>query len=210
MSATNPIDLGFPVKRPSMIQQASWIGDDDDLALQVTYHVLGGGQQTESFETKNAERKGEICLPSTSDIHDLADSSARRRDILAAHLRMSCFLAGLAVPGSKEFEDAFIHLLGNHLQTAIGTVKVDSFTLIDDQCMNIVFQEGSGPKESFVFDHQELNRYVMLPGTQVLVLPGALEKQFGSFNHDHPGTVLSQSQKDQIVDFCLNTFCPWV
>ena len=211
MSATNPLDHGFPVKRPGFIQQASWIGDDDDLSLQVTYYKIGGQGATESFETKNADpRAGEICLPTSSDISTIADNESRRRDILAAHLRMACFLHGLAVPGSREFEDSFVHLEGNHFQTSIGTVKVDSFEVIDDQCMNITFQKGSGPKETYVFDHQELNKYVFSPTAQVLVLPGAIEKEFSGYVHDHPDTTLTQAQKDNIVDFCLNGFIPWV
>lgn len=192
----------FPVKRPGFIEQAQWIGDDDDLSLQVSYRNEEGNLQSISFETRNADpRPGEICLPNTNDVLDLGP---RVRDILVAHVRMACMIAGLAVPGSKEFSDAFVQSEANHLQTAIGTVKVTDIVLIDDLCLDMEFKRGGGPKRVFRIDHDELNEYKFVPSTQLLVIPGAIEKEFSGAVHDHPNEVLTQQEKDDIVAYLLS------
>lgn len=206
----SPLIHSFPVKRPGFITQAQWIGDDDDLSLQLSYTDVGGVGKAMSLDTQNAERKGEICLPTSNDVADLAADDGRIRDILAAHVRMSVLCKGHAVPGSVEFSDAVLdHQESNHLQTALGTVKVKTVTILDDQCVHIEFQKGSGPKRTYLFDHQELSNYTFVPVTQLLVVAGAIEKQFSSYVHDHPNDVLTAQQKQNIVDYVL-TLEPWI
>lgn len=207
---TIPRVHAWPVKRPGFITGVFWNGDDDDLSMIVQYTNQSGGNASISLETKNADRKGEFCLPTSSDVADLADTPERIRDILAAHVRMAVMIKGHAVPGSTEFEDAILdHIGSNHLQTALGTVKVKSVTIIDDQCLDIEFQKGSGTKRTYRFDHQELMNYVYVPQTQLLVVAGAIEKEFSSYVHDHPNDVLTQVQRDDIDEYLLGLE-PWV
>jgi len=161
--------------------------------------------RTVSFPT-TGENPGELCLPASNDVNTLGP---RKRDILVAHTRMACMISGLAVPGSKEFLDAFIGQDQNNLQTAIGTVKVTQVVNVDDQCVEMTFRCGSGPTLAFEVDHGELNKYVFVPATQLLVVPGAVEKQFPTYVHNHPTQVLSQQQKDDIAAYCL-TLEPWI
>lgn len=207
----NPIVHNFPVRRPNFIEDAFWIGDDDDLALNLKFTDVGGVQKSIQLETQNAERKGELCRPNSNDILDMADTQGRVRDILAAHVRMAVLVKGHAVPGSQEFADALVDdLLGsNNFQTSIGTVKVTDVTLIDHQCVDLEFKQGSGPKRTFTFDYQELMNYTFVPVTQLLVVSGAVEKEFPSYVHDHPNDVLSSSQKQDVVDYVMS-LAPWV
>lgn len=200
---TVPAIHAFPVKRPGFIEQAHWLGDDDDLAFQVSYRNSDGDLQTKSFDTRNAGRAGEICVPSSNDVADMGPNA---RDILVAHVRMACMVAGIAVPGSKEFEDAILNgqLLAAGLQTAVGTVKVTSVALVDDSCMDLEFRQGTGPKRVYRVDHGELNSYQFVPSTQLGVIPGAVKKQFSTAVHNHPSVSLSEAAKDDISSYVLS------
>lgn len=199
---TVPAIHPFPVKRPGFIEQAHWLGGDDDLAFQVSYRNSEGDLQTKSFDTRNAERAGEICIPASNDVLDMGPNT---RDILVAHVRMACMVAGIAVPGSKEFEDAILNgqLLAAGLQTAIGTVKVTNVVLVDDSCMDLEFRQGTGAKRVYRIDHGELNSYQFVPSTQLGVVPGAVKKQFPTAVHNHPTTALTQSEKDAIAAYVV-------
>jgi hypothetical protein len=118
-------------------------------------------------------------------------------------------VSGLAVPGSIEFTNAFVQADTNNLQTALGTVKVTAVAPVDDQCIDITYRQGNGPLYVVRIDHGELNSYVFVPDTQLLIVPGAIKKQFPNHVHDYPGTVLTQSQKDEIAAFVL-TMSPWI
>ena len=201
-----PVVHPFPVRRPGFIEQASWIGDDDDLSLQCSYRDQGGMLRSISFETRNAERPGEICIPTSNDVVDLGPNA---RDILVAHTRMACMIAGLAVPGSQEFEDAFVQSETNNLQTAIGTVKVVAIEPVSDQIVAISYRKGSGPIRSYEIDHGELNRYAFTPSTQLWIVPGSVEKQFSGMVHDHPSTTMSSTDKQNVVDYVCG-LAPWV
>lgn len=197
-----PVIHTFPVRRPGFIMSATWVGADDDLTLECGYVDQGGVPRSIVFETRNTGegRLGEICLPTSSDVADLGPNA---RDILVAHLRMACMVAGLAVPGSKEFTDALIQADSNNLQTAIGTVKVTAVAPVDDQCVDVEFQKGNGPKRTYRIDHGELNDYVFVPQTQLRVIAGSVEKQFPNAVHDYPTTVLSATDKASIATYVL-------
>lgn len=219
-----PIVYNHPIKRPGFITSARWLGDDDDLALQLKYENLQGGTASFSLDTKNAERNGNVCLPNSNDIlqlgayHDdgehlvLGDHtySGDVRDILAAHLRMATLIHGHSVPGSVEFQDAVLdHLEANHFQTALGTTKISDVTVLDDSLVALQCRQGTGPKRWFLFDYGELQNYTYVPQTQLYIVAGAIEKQYGSYTHDHPNQVLTQTQKDNIADYVV-TLAPWV
>jgi len=201
-----PVVHPFPVKRPGYIEQAAWLGTDEDLSLQLSFRNIAGNLETISFQTAG-ENPGEICLPSSTD---LATLGPRVRDILAAHLRMGVMVAGHAVPGSREFEDVFVQTGTNNFQVAIGTAKVIASRMVSDSEIDIDWRIGSsGPIRTERFGHGELSNYVFVPQTQLLVVPGAVEKQFPNYVHSWPGTVLTQAQKDNVAAYVL-TLEPWI
>lgn len=209
---TNPTVHDYPVKRPNFIKSASWVGDDSNLKLHVTFLNEDGSTGFLEFQTRNATagRVGEICLPSgLLGNNDPNDLGPRARDILVAHTRMACMVAGQAVPGSQEFLDAFTQDGTNDLQTAIGTVKVSAVTVVNDVSINMSWRKGSGPIYTQSVDHQELNLYQFVPDTQLLIIPGSVKKQFSTYYHDYPNTLLSDAQKDAIAAYVL-ALSPWI
>ena len=203
---TIPVVYDFPVKRPGIITAAQWFGGDADLELHVSFTGLGGQGGQLVFQTQGTE-VGEICLPTSTDLNNLGP---RARDILVAHTRMACMVAGLAVPGSKEFLNAFIQSDSNNLQTALGTVKVSDVRMVDDQCFDIDFKVGTGPAFTVRADHGELNNYTFVPSTQLLIIPGSVKKEFPTYVHDfNNGKILTQSQKDAISTYILGLE-PWI
>lgn len=203
-----PSIFPFPVRRPNFITEATWLGGDDDLSLQIKYLDIGGITRSMSFTTRNigASQIGEICVPTSSDLNNLGP---RARDVLVAHTRMSCMIAGRAIPGSKEFSEAQIHLLTDNYQTAIGTVGITNIDVISDQLINLTYKKGNGPAYVIQVDHGELNSYTFAPDTQLLIVPGAVEKAFPTYVHDYPSSVLTQSQKDNVVAEVLG-LSPWI
>lgn len=203
-----PTIYTYPVKRPGFIQTAVWSGDDAHLILTITYTDVGNVARSMQFETRNVgdATPGVICLPTSTDLNNLGP---RARDTLVAHTRMACMVAGLAVPGSKEFSDAFTATLESiNLQTALGTVKVTNVDIIDDQNVTLTFKCGTGPDYNVEVDHTELNNYVFAPETQLFIIPGAVKKQY-SYVHNYPTTVLTQTQKDNIAAYVL-ALEPWI
>lgn len=203
-----PVIHTFPVKRPGFIATAQWQGPDDDLALAISFPDIGGISRSLTFQTRSTPtgNPGEICLPTSNDLNDLGP---RARDVLVAHTRMACMIAGLAVPGSKEFLDAFVQSDTNNLQSALGMVKVTAVTPTTDQLIDLTYKQGTGPGFVVTVDHGELNNYIFVPETQLLVVPGAIKKQFPTYVHDYPGTILTAAQRQAIVDYVL-TLEPWV
>lgn len=206
---SGPVIHPFPVKRPGFIKSADWLGDDAHLTLRVTYEDIGGILRSLQFRTRNLGdgEKGDVCLPASTDLVNLG---VRARDVLIAHTRMACMIAGLAVPGSQEFTNAFTAQEGSiNLQTSLGTVKVTAVEIVDDQNVKLTFKQGSGPAYDVVCDHGELNRYSFAPDTQLLVLPGAVKKQFPSYVHEWGGSLLNDAKKAEILAYVL-TLEPWI
>jgi hypothetical protein len=50
---------------------------------------------------------------------------------------------------------------------------------------------------------------MFVPDTQLLVVPGAIEKQFPTYVHDYPNTILSEQQRADIVAYVL-AIAPWI
>lgn len=202
-----PINYGKPVKRPGLITAAVWEGDDDDLSLRVTFTNELGQLQNISFQTRNAGEGnfGEICLPNGMDVNDLPE------DAIIASIRMAALIAG-ATAGSGEFMDMFIGQEGTRdLQTAIGNCKVDDCRMIDDAEFEVdVKKKGTNnPVRTILTDHSAISRYTFTPDTQLNIIPGAVEVEYGNYVHDYPDDVLTQQQKDDIVDFVMSLE-PWV
>lgn len=204
-----PVVHSHPIKRPNFILSAAWIGGDDNLLFRVTFPDSLGVVQAIEFQTRNvgAGRSGEICLPiAIVNNNDLNDLGPRARDIMVAHTRMACMVAGHATPGSIEFANAFLQPLGSKdLQTAIGTAKIVAITHIDDVKFNLTWRVGNGPDFTQEVDYTELGLYQFVPDTQLLVIPGAVKKTHAAAYHDYPNTVLTQAQKDAIVASVLAT-----
>lgn len=206
---TAPVVHSFPVKRPNYITECTWVGGDDVLKLQIKFPDQAGITRVLSFDTRNTTRPGEVCLPSGLLGNDLNNLGPRARDILVAHTRMACMISGIAIPGSKEFLDAFVQNDTNNLQTAMGTVKVTDVNPTDDQSVAITFKCGTGPNYVASIGHGEINDYSFEPETQLLIVPGAIKKLFSTYVHDYPTTVLTAARKDEIVAAVL-ALEPWI
>lgn len=221
-----PTIYTHPVKRPGIITQANWLGDDDDLSLQIVYTNPQGGNAAFDFYTRNAERKGNVCLPSSNDVLDLGESydegphelldgdhyySGEVSDIIVAHASMATHISRQGIPGSQEFQDSLISQLAspNWLQTAIGTVKITDYVPLDDRLFFLECKKGSGPARWILSDYGTFLTYNYVPQTQLLTIAGAIEKQFSGHVHDHPNDVLTENQKADIAAY-VPTLAQWL
>ena len=205
-----PVVYSRPIKRPGFISGAQFTGDNDRLDLELQYTDSSGIPRTLVLpccrNPDDAQDPGAICLPSSKGINDL------KQDALISHLRMSTFITGF-LPGSTEWIDAFMsESEASHIQTAIGTVRVLRFEPQDDQIVHvIVAKSGSlSIERTLVTDYSELSNYSFAPGTQLLCVAGAIEKQFPSYVHfPSSGQVLSTNQKSDIVSY-VQTLDQWI
>jgi len=206
-----PIVHSFPVRRPGFIETCEWIGPDLQLALKCTYRDATGTLKQIQFSTRNAgdSTPGEICLPAGVLGNDLHGLGPRYEDILRAHTRMACLVAGTAVPGSDEFTAAILNGQTQNLQTGLGAVKINAVTPLTDQTVMLTFKCGTGPNLDVEMDYGDLNVYQFVPETQLLVIPGSIKKAFSTYVHDYPTTILSADRKQDIVDYVL-ALQPWV
>lgn len=197
-----PIVYPYPVRRKGLIADARWIGGPEDMSLQVDYYALGGGLAAISFQTQG-ENAGEIALPANFLSNDPQGLGPRWRDVLVAHLRMACFAKGQAIPGTREFEQAFTEQIGAaNFQTALGTTKVTAVEIVSDQLVRLTWRIGTGPTRTIDVSHDELNSYAYTPQTQLLVIPGAVRFEFGAaYDHNWPNVLLSESQKTDIANY---------
>lgn len=206
----------YPVRRPGFITSATWQGSDSELVLQCVYQDLVGNPQTISFPCKGQD-PGELCLPASNNIAVISPN--RARDMLVAHLRIACMLKGGAIPGSDEFKKSWVdQLLAANFQVSIGTAKITAVRILSDLMVRLTWQVGSGPSMDVDVGHDELNTYAYAPSTQLLIIPGAVEKKYPTYVHDYPNQVLTQTQRDNIVEFLTNPnpdpeagdFCPFI
>lgn len=200
-----PVQYGYPVKRPGIISDASWQGPDSNLSLQLTYTNEFGNLQAFLLLAGNASRTGDLCLPNGKTIQDI------NRDALIASIRMATFI-GSVIPGSKEWLDAMTTGQDTmNFQTALGNVKIKEIRIISDVQveLDMVKAGTSTPIQTIVTDFSEIGTYSFAPDTQLRCAAGAIEKQFASYVHDYPGTVLSQSQKDDVAAY-VKTLALWV
>lgn len=201
-----PIDQGKPIKRVNFLQSCNWVGPDSQLSLRMLYTELDGSTQQVSMSTRNLAdgTKGEVCLPTSSDLLDLGP---RWEDVLVAHARMASLIAG-AVPGSTEFTQAFLEGPSQNLNTSIGVVKVTSVVQIDDQTVAMTFRQGTGTPRVVNVDMDDLIKYKFVPSTQLFCTAGAIKRDLG-YVHDYPNTLLTQARKDEIVAYVLARQ-PWI
>lgn len=206
---TAPFVHEFPVRRPGYITNCEWVGPDNQLQLQVNYYDETNAYRQIKFDTRHIAdaTKGEVCLPNSTDLTNLG---ARYEDILMAHTRMACMVSRSGIPGSTEFNDALMSGPSANLNTALGTVKVMAITPVSDQTVTLTYRCSSGgPTLDIVVDYRDLNNYSFVPDTQLFVIPGAIKKQFPTYVHDYPNTILSQARRDEIAAYVL-TLAPWI
>lgn len=200
--------LGYPIKRPGFIESADWVGTpgQDDLTLQLTYTDAQGVGLTVSMYTVNAPN-ATLCLPSSKTVADLPE------DIFTAHIRMAGMISG-AIPGSMEFETAIkSDGAGNarNFQMPIGDVKVTAVASIDPLNLRFTFQKASGGATRDIdMDVRDIASYAFAPSTQLLVVAGAIKKQYPTYIQDHAnGKDLSQTQMDTVAAYVLG-LDPWI
>lgn len=203
-----PRNYGFPVKRPSFITNARWVGGDDDLSLEVEFVDAAGNPRVLSFPTTNTENGvGEICLPKTGPtIDDIA------RDALIASIRMATFISK-TVAGSIEWKTAMEEQEGGQsFQLAIGKVviPVDGVRLISDSQIEVdVKKDKTSLIRTLVTGHDEISMYTLTPETQLWIVPGSVEAAFPAAIHDYPNEVLTSAEKQAILDYVV-ALEPWI
>ena len=202
-----PAMYPYPVRRPGFVPAATWQGQPgaDELQLEGTYTNDVGLPASLVFHTKNAT-DANLCLPTAALVTDLS------ADLLIAHVRMSGMISG-TVPGSKEYQDAIQGtgvLNEKWFQTPAGDVKVVGIIPLSDTQTKLQFQKGTGAIRDVIAGNDELASYSWAPSTQLLVIAGAVRKQFPTYIQDpDTGKFLTQAQMDDIAAFIL-TLQPWV
>lgn len=192
-----PAQYGYPVQRPGVITAAQWTGGDSNLQLQLTYVNEFGNLQVFSLKTTNTSGVGDICLPTGKTIQDID------RDAIVASVRMMTFISGM-IPGSKEWLDAMTTGQDTmNFQLAIGNAKVKEVRIVSDVQVDLDMVKAgtSSPIQTVVTDFNELGTYTFAPDTQLRCAAGAIEKQYPTYVHDYPTTVLTQQQRDDIVAY---------
>lgn len=198
-----PNQTAKPLRRPAgqLIVGAQWIGGDEDLSLEVQYYNSAGSIQVISFQTRNLGEgnPGVICLPSGSTIADVNDEA------LAASLRMAAWIAG-AVPGSYEFAQTFeVATAGENakgFQTAAGTAEVQEVRIVSDALVELDFKiKGNSTIKTLQRGYAEFSDYAFQPSTQLWCICGSVKAQFPNYQHSYPGTALSVSQRQDILDY---------
>lgn len=203
-----PTVFKFPVVRAKgYLRDARFEGTDERLLFFVDYPDIAGNLATIGFRLYTAgEDAQEMCVPVAA--YDLNTLS---RDTLIAHLRMASMISG-TIPSSIEWEDALKQEApgqARYFQTAMGQVKVATFSTPDDASLDIEFQRGSTSDK--VTHNVSINEvahesYIYAPQTQLLVIPGSVLKQFPSgYKHDYPnGDILTAQERQDIIDYVNN------
>ena len=200
--------LGYPIRRPAFTENANWVGEpgQDDLTLRLEYRdAQGQAGQTELY-TVTAEN-ATLCLPNSKDIHSLPE------DVFSAHVRMAGMVSG-TIPGSSEY-DAAIKADGagnaRNFQMPIGDVRVTTIQYLTAAMVRFTFQKTSGgPTRDIDLDVRDLATYAFAPSTQLLVVAGAIKKQYPTYIQDHAnGKDLTQTQMDTIAAYVLG-LDPWI
>lgn len=200
--------LPYPIKRPGFIEAADWIGapGQDDLTLRLEYKDAQGVAAQTDLYTVNAVN-ATLCLPAAKTVADLPE------DIFTAHIRMAGMISG-TIPGSMEY-DAAIKSDGagnaRNFQMPIGDVKVTAIAAIDPLTLRFTFQKTSGGATRDIdMDVRDLASYAFAPSTQLLIVAGAIKKQYPTYIQDHAnGKDLTQTQMDTIAAYVLG-LDPWI
>jgi hypothetical protein len=88
-------------------------------------------------------------------------------------------------------------------------VKVTAVEPVDDQTVNITYRQGTGTARTVAVDYLNLLNYNFVPETQLFCTSGAIKKNFATYVHDYPSTILSQERRDEIQAFVLARQ-PWI
>lgn len=197
----------FPVERPGFIESVQWLGQPgaDEVQLQLNYTDETGLPASISLYALN-NPNATLCLPTSKVITDLSE------DVLNAHVRMAGLISG-TVPGSQEYFDA-VTVVGEgnarNFQTPIGDVKVTAVETKSDTVVELTMQKGSQTPRSILVPTGDLADYAFAPSTQLLVVAGAIKKQFPTYiQAPASGKFLTQQQMDDIAAFVM-TLSPWI
>lgn len=199
--------LSYPIKRPGFIENVTWVGapGQDDLTLNLEYKDAQGMAAQTSLYTVNAPN-ATLCLPASKGIMDLPE------DILTAHVRMAGMISG-TVPGSVEYDNAIKGpmLDARNFQMPIGDVRVTSIVPVSPTMHRFTFQKTSGGlTRDLDIDIRDLATYAFAPSTQLLVVAGAIKKQYPTYIQDHAnGKDLTQAQMDTIAAYVMG-LDPWI
>lgn len=204
-----PVVYDYPVRRPGFITSATWNGtySDDSMSLVLHYTDETGTPRQLSLFTLG-DSNAILCLPTAKGVNDIP------ADLIVAHIRMMGMITGVT-PGSTEWNDAVIGsglLDAKNFQTPVGDVKVTDVVLVSDVTINIEVQKVSGgTKRTVATSFSDLSSYSFAPSTQLLVVAGAVRKQFPSgYFHDPANSVrLTQAKMDDIAAY-VTSLQPWI
>lgn len=206
-----PTVFTYPVKRPGFITGVTWNGQPNDASVSLSIEYVnenGLPASTTLYTTGNPNQPvPTLCLPSGKTVNDMID------DLLIAHVRMAGMISG-TIPGSQEYEDAITGtglLNGRNFQTPIGDVKITQVQSVNERTIRLTFQKTSGGITRDVdADVQDLSKYAFAASTQLLVVAGAIKKQFPTYIHDAATNKhLTQAQMDTISAYVLDLE-PWI
>lgn len=185
-----------PSKRPGMLTDVAWLGEDDDLSMVVDWSDDGSsGSVVFQLQNMDEGQVGTICLPASSDLDCACEDS------ILASIRMRAFLAS-AIAGSGEFLDLFAVIGGADIRAAVGNFRIDSVEMVDSSTFNINLKRGADSL-TILTDHRAVSNYSYAPSTQLLVIAGSVRSEFPSYIHDYPTHVLTQGQRDDIEAYVL-------
>ncbi len=194
---TAPRVYSHPIKRPAGCAfNARFEGGDDRLMFCVDYVRQTGCVSTAAFRLfdDGEGARQQMCI--ADSVHDIEDLD---RDALVAHIRMTSVISK-TIPGSSEWTTA---MAAQH--TAVGTVNIGSPVPLDDASVSIEFQRGAtANKVTHTIGITELmaESYSYDPGTQLLVIPGSVEKEYPTYHHDVVEAVfLTSQQRQDIVNY---------
>lgn len=200
--------LSYPLKRPAFITNVTWVGNpgDQEISLNLEYQDAQGlPAQTTLYSLPAAEAT--LCLPNGRTIDTVPE------DVLTAHARMAGMISG-TVPNSEEYAAALKGdglLNGRNFQSPIGDVKVTDVQSVSANLLRLTFQKSSGGTTRNVdVDVRDLATYAFVPSTQLLVVAGAIKKEFPTYIQDADNNkFLTQAQMDDISAYVLS-LNPWI
>lgn len=202
-----PTIFTYPVQRPNFLTGVTWQGNQGDaaLVLNLEYTASDGSAASKSLYTTPSSIAS-LCLPTSKVIADLDE------DLLIAHVRMAGMISG-TIPGSKEFSDA-VSTSGvadaRYFQTPIGDVKITNIISLNDSNVRVTMQKGSAATRDINMEIADLSHYSFAPSTQLIVVAGAIRKQYPTYVHDAAtNKYLTQAQMDNIAAYVL-TLNLWI
>jgi hypothetical protein len=209
-----PAVFQHPIKRPTgFLFNARFEGNDDRLMFFVDYPTASGSPATIGFRLFDdpAPDYQEMCIPTANqNIQHIAD------DALIAHMRMASIISD-TTPTSQEWRDA-MQIAGvgqsKYFQTAVGEMRMSDSQVSGDTAVSIEFQRGtSSNKKTVLVGYSEMSKegYSFSPSTQLLIVPGAVLKQFpNNYKHDYPGSdILTANERADIIAY-VNSLQVWV